>query len=133
MPYALSFVILAATIVTLIDIIVRDSAYIRHLPKLVWMFIVLLAPIIGIVIWWVVGREPLPTGPERGSRFARRAPSAAQAPVAPAPRHPVGYRSTEDQLADLEREIEEDRLRAELARRRRERDERTDAGGTAAD
>jgi len=30
-------------------------------------------------------------------------------------------RSTEQQLADLEREIEEERLRAEIARRRQER------------
>jgi hypothetical protein len=33
---------------------------------------------------------------------------------------PRDARSTEQQLADLEREIEEERLRAELARRRRD-------------
>lgn len=44
----------------LIDVITTDSARCRNLPKLAWLFIVLLLPDIGSIAWLVAG-HPWPT------------------------------------------------------------------------
>ncbi len=118
MPYIFSLLMLAAMIFALVDIITRDSSQVRHLPKVTWVFIVILLPMLGTILWFALGREYAPrSAPTRAPQFAPWA-----TPPAPAPEsRPRDLRSTEQQLADLEREIEEERLRAELARRRSER------------
>jgi len=113
MPFLLSLLVLAAMIFALIDIIRRDEHEVRHLPKMMWLIIVILLPLIGTVLWFTLGR----VYPEGGVRMPRPA-ARTVAPPAPVARRET--RTTEEQLADLEREIEEERLRAELARRRRE-------------
>ena len=116
MPF-LSLVILAAMIFALVDIITRDSGQVRFMPKTVWVFVVILLPLIGTILWFAIGREY--AGRPAAPRPPQFAPWGAQPPAPAAPaRDP---RSTEQQLADLEREIEEERLRAEIARRRQER------------
>ena len=109
----LSLLPLALMIVGLLDIITRDDGQVKHLPKIVWILLVVLLPLIGTVLWFAVGREyaPRPVAHPRGYH---------DVPMPPPP--PRDTRSTEQQLADLEREIEEERLRAEIARRRRARD-----------
>lgn len=109
----LSILVLAVMVFSLVDIIRRDDFQVKHLPKTMWIIIVILLPIIGSVLWFTLGR----VYPEDGPRLPR--PSRAAAP-APAPTGARDTRSTEQQLADLEREIEEDRLRDELRRRRRD-------------
>ncbi len=113
MPSLISLVVLAGMIFALVDIITRDQSQVKHMPKTVWLFVVILLPFLGTVLWFVIGREY----PRReASRPPQFAPWATE-PAAPRPRE---SRSTEQQLADLEREIEEERLRSELARRRRD-------------
>jgi phospholipase D-like protein len=51
----------------LFDVITTDAAYCRNLPKLAWLFIVLLLPDIGSIAWLVAGR-PWPNQPGRGVR-----------------------------------------------------------------
>lgn len=113
MPLIFSLLLLALTVFALIDIITRDNSQVKHMPKMVWLLLVILIPLLGSILWFAIGREY----PERS---APRAPQFAPwATEPPAPARPArDVRSTEQQLADLEREIEEDRLRAELARRR---------------
>ncbi|MEO6867318.1 MAG: PLD nuclease N-terminal domain-containing protein [Gaiellales bacterium] len=41
----------------LVDIIMRDQSLVRHLPKLVWILIVILLPTVGSILWFAVGRE----------------------------------------------------------------------------
>lgn len=97
---------------TLVDVIRRDGALVKFLPKLAWIFIVILIPLLGSILWWAIGRD-----------YGERAVTSTKYPermVNPAPRA-VERRTTEQQLADLEREEREERLRAELARKRRER------------
>lgn len=120
MPFVFSLLVLAFSVVTLIDIITRRDDQVKHLPKLVWMLLAIVLPLVGGIAWWAVGREY----PERAPRRQRPAPSAWQEgpPVRIVDVRP-DRRSTEQQLADLEREIEEDRLRAEIARRKAERGE----------
>lgn len=109
--------ILVFFVVALIDIILRDSSQVKHLPKVAWIFIVILLPLIGGVLWFAVGREYSGAG-HSGAGYRRpRGPYVVREQAAPAAR-PL---STEEQLAALEREIEDDRIRqleAELRTRR---------------
>jgi hypothetical protein len=118
MPFVFSLLTLAIMIFAIVDIILRDESQVKHLPKMVWLILVVLLPLLGSILWFALGREY----PERAvARPPQFAPWASEpAPPAPTPRDP---RSTEQQLADLEREIEAERLRAEIARRRAEREQ----------
>ena len=113
MPF-ISLLVIGVMIFSLVDIIRRDDHQVKHLPKTMWVIIVILLPIIGSVLWFTLGR----VYPEDGPRM----PRPAARTMAPPPPAPVrrDERTTEQQLADLEREIEEERLRRELDRRRRE-------------
>jgi len=112
----LTFVVM---LVALIDIIRRDDSQIKHLPKIFWIILVILLPLAGAIIWFLLGREYESDGVNM-PRMRRERPAAQ--PQLPAPMS--DSRSTEQQIADLDREIEEWRLRAEIEKRRRE-------GGTA--
>lgn len=129
MPF-LSILVLALLIGALIDIIVRDQSQVKHLPKMFWILIVVLLPLIGSILWFTLGREygeggvALPRMPRREAR-GTRAPSAPQR-TAP----PVDSRTTEQQIADLDREIEEWRLREEIAKRKSEENGPSTSSGT---
>ncbi|REJ04235.1 PLDc_N domain-containing protein [Microbacterium bovistercoris] len=114
-----SILVIALTVVALIDIITRDDSQVKHMPKFVWLLLVVFLPLIGGILWFAVGREypegGIRLGRERRERPARREPSAPAAPV-----RPVDTRSTEQQIADLDREIEEWRLREEIAKRKKD-------------
>lgn len=118
MPF-LSILILALMIGALIDVILRDESQVKHLPKMVWVIIVVLLPLIGSILWFTLGRDygeggvSLPRMPRREARPQRSAPATAQQTA------PADTRTTEQQIADLDREIEEWRLREEIAKRKR--------------
>ncbi|MFT4158044.1 MAG: PLDc N-terminal domain-containing protein [Microbacterium sp.] len=115
MSLLFSFLVIALMIGALIDIITRDDSQVRFLPKMAWIIIVILLPLIGSVLWFTIGREYAASG-IRMPRMPRR----AQHPTPPpAPSRPVDTRTTEQQIADLDREIEEWRLREEIAKRKR--------------
>lgn len=118
----LSLLLLAAMVFAIVDIVLRDNAEIKHLPKVAWLFLVILVPLLGTVLWFTLGRDvPQRLSRPRPTRVSR--PAGVSRPAAPpAPSRGRDVRTTEQQLADLEREIEEDRLRAEIARKRAERD-----------
>ena len=116
MPFVFSLLVLAFSIVTLIDIITRDESQVKHLPKLVWIILAIVIPLVGGIVWWAAGREY----PERPGRPAR---ATTPQPVRIVDDRVPDRRTTEQQLADLEREIEAERLRAEIARRKAERGE----------
>lgn len=114
----LSLLMLALMVGAIIDIMRRDDSEVKFLPKIAWVLIAVLIPLGGL-LWFLLGREyngsgvSLPRMPRR-----ERAPRKPQTPSAPA--RPTDTRSTEQQIADLDREIEEWRLRAEIEKRRRE-------------
>jgi hypothetical protein len=103
----------ALFVTSLVDIILRDSSKVKHLPKVVWILIVIFLPLIGSLLWWILGREY-----DSARMPASRAPRPATEPRYATPRM-ADTRTTEQQMADLDREIEEWRLREELERRRR--------------
>ena len=109
----LPLLILIVFVAALVDIILRDSSQVKHLPKLAWVFIVILLPLIGGILWFAVGRD-------YGGAVDRR-PRATTIVVRERPAPAARLSSTEEQLAALEREIADDRIRqleAELRRRR---------------
>ena len=116
MAAVLPVIIVLLMVFALIDIITRDDWQVKHLPKFGWIILVILLPLIGTALWFAFGRE---YGGSRaaeglGAMMATRVRPAA-APPAPAAR-PVDQRTTEEQLAELDREIEYYRRRAELER-----------------
>lgn len=124
MPF-LSLLILAAMIIALIDIITRDQSQMKHLPKFAWVLLVIFLPLIGTVLWFALGREYSGAGIRLPRPSASRSNPAPSAGVVP---RDSGFRTTEQQLADLDREIEEERLRAEIARRRQQGDGQASVG-----
>ena len=131
----------AVSLIALVDIVSRDDSQVRGLPKLVWVLLVVFVPLLGSALWFIVGHdwsaaraagafggrssENVSFGdPRRSERagFGRssRASSWSSQPAAPR------QRTTEEQLADLDREIEfheqQARLRAlevEVEKRKR--------------
>ncbi|TFC04791.1 hypothetical protein E3O42_04650 [Cryobacterium adonitolivorans] len=122
-----SALLLVLIVATLVDIITRQNGQVKHLPKVLWVLLVIFLPVIGSLLWFAIGREyPVPA--ERSSvGMPRRRPAPAGGPTVQPARL---ARTTEDELADLEREIDFHaeqarirRLEAELAERRRPADE----------
>ncbi len=84
----------------LIDIIMRSEWQVKHLHKFGWILLVIFLPLIGSVLWFTLGREypaPAPRTHTGGGRYHSQAhaPGRFERP-----------KSTEEQLAELEREIE---------------------------
>ena len=113
MPFLIGLVNIALFIASLVDIIRIPEDRVKFLPKMVWIIVVILLPFIGSLLWWIIGRE-YEQRPVTSTRF----PVRMEEPQRPAP---APFRTTEQQLADLEREEYEAKLREELARRRKER------------
>jgi hypothetical protein len=48
--------ILALALFALVDCLARDEDEIRNLPKVLWVLVILLFPLLGSVIWFIAGR-----------------------------------------------------------------------------
>src|SRR5690606_5670314 len=94
-------------LVALIDLITRDETQVKHLPKMVWIIIVILLPFIGSLLWFLVGRE----WPQRSSLWPAGQASSWDRPTGSSPAPGL---STEEQLARLDREIAEEEARARI-------------------
>jgi hypothetical protein len=68
----LGFLLLGLWLFCIFDVITTPEFAVKHLPKLVWLFIVLLLPDIGSVIWLVAGRERSWSTPTRSATNAGR-------------------------------------------------------------
>jgi hypothetical protein len=58
-PYfygVMTLFLLGLWIFCLLDVITTDEALCRHLPKILWVLIVLLIPTIGSLMWLIAGR-----------------------------------------------------------------------------
>jgi Phospholipase_D-nuclease N-terminal len=107
----------------IIDVITTDESRIRHLPKLLWLLIVLLIPDVGSIVWLVAGhtwesRVP-PTGVQRDF------------PEYDRPGRHIATNPDDDEafLRQLRARAEEQRQRGDQERRaREEREARKDQG-----
>lgn len=123
MPF-ISILIIALMIFALIDVITRDDSQVKYLPKMVWIIIVILLPLIGSALWFGLGREYAGGGISMPRMPRRAAPPRSQgAPATQTWSPPTEARTTEQQIADLDREIQEWELRQQIEARRRERGE----------
>ena len=73
MAVLFSILMLALLIGALIDIITRRDDQVKHLPKVFWIILVILVPLAGSLIWFLVGREY----DGEGIRLSRRRTGAA--------------------------------------------------------
>jgi hypothetical protein len=72
---ALGLVLLGLWIFCVIDVITTDALIVRNLPKMAWLFIVLLLPDLGSIAWLVAGHPWQENGRPRSSgRTAARYP-----------------------------------------------------------
>ncbi|WP_295033838.1 PLD nuclease N-terminal domain-containing protein [uncultured Microbacterium sp.] len=122
MGLVFSILVLVLTVGALIDIITRRDDQVKHLPKVFWIILVIIVPLAGSLIWFLVGREY----DGEGIRLPRPRERRPAPPAPSGPSRPADTRSTEQQIADLDREIEEWRLRAEIEKRKKQ--DGTDAG-----
>jgi hypothetical protein len=113
--------IFVLVLVALVDIIIRADGQVKYLPKVVWVLLVVFLPLIGSALWFAIGREYAPAvdrGPFGDPRRREPRPSGHGLPSG-------RPKSTEEQLAELEDEIERyeteariSQLEAELKRKR---------------
>lgn len=103
-------IFLAVWVFCFIDVLVTPEAQCRNLPKLAWVFIVLLFSLIGSIAWLVAGHTWGRTGstPARpsGSWLGSRVPAAGGAG------RPSSPDDDEEFLAGLRQRAEEQRRRA---------------------
>lgn len=71
--FALSVVGLVVWVYTLVDTIRTDESRVRGLPKIAWVFVVILLPLVGSVLWFLIGKE-------RPGRIAPHTVSQQRAP-----------------------------------------------------
>ena len=61
-----------------LDVVLAEPMLIRNLPKLAWLLLVVVVPLIGGIAWLVAGR-PETAGVSPGSRTSRRRPPGQRA------------------------------------------------------
>jgi hypothetical protein len=97
-------------IFALVDIIRADQSMIRYLDKPIWIIIVILLPLIGSVLWFVIGRDSGQSVELGSFGDPRRRETPRDSALSPR-----SQSTTERELAALEREIEhqnqDDRIR----------------------
>ena len=71
----LPLILTGIMVFSIIDIATIDASRVRHLPKAIWILIVILLSLIGSILWWGVGRGPV----ERAD--GRKRSSSAGPPV----------------------------------------------------
>ncbi|MDN4175296.1 PLD nuclease N-terminal domain-containing protein [Nocardioides sp. SOB77] len=99
----------------LVDAIVSDQSRVRHLPKWVWIVLVLLFPLVGSVAWLVAGRPGTP------ARLTRERGAAPGFPEYERPGRMAASDPAKDEefLRQVRERAEEQRRRYEAERRRK--------------
>jgi hypothetical protein len=66
----MGLVTFALWVYCLVNVITTDESRMRHLPKVAWVLLVLLFPLVGSIAWLVAGRpESAPRRPATGAVF----------------------------------------------------------------
>ncbi len=130
MAVILSIVTFGLMVGVLVDIIILDAARVRFLGKGLWIIFVILLPLVGSILWLVLGREYAAPGSYSRSPHPGEANRSISSPRDSG--IPLGPRDTAKELAALEREIaayeRSERIRdleAELEAKRREKDSKS--------
>lgn len=117
-----SLLVLALWVFCFIDVLLTPETSCRNLPKLAWVFVVLLLPLFGSIAWLVAGRNWDRTSNRYVSTRSSSRPSSSSAGAARGGRRvPTNPDDDDEFLAGLSRRAEEQRRRA---REQQERDGR---------
>lgn len=117
---------LCLVIYCVLNIVTTPDDQVRHLPKLLWLLLVLLFPVVGGVAWLVAGR---PQGPARSVPY--KGNSGRIPPEYDRPGRATAFSPEDDEafLRGLRERAEEQRRRAAQERAEQERRAReTDSG-----
>ncbi|MCE7010624.1 PLD nuclease N-terminal domain-containing protein [Kibdelosporangium philippinense] len=113
-----SLVVMGLWIFCLVDVITTVDGTTRNVPKMGWLFIVLLLPLIGSILWLVAGR------PERvggGDGYYRQAPQSRFPEYDRPGRHVAASPDDDDEFLRKCRERAEQQRKA--AKQREQKDE----------
>jgi hypothetical protein len=61
----LPLLVLAVDVFAIVDVILTEARRVRAVPKVVWVIIIVLLPLIGAVLWFFIGKERRDRGGER--------------------------------------------------------------------
>jgi len=121
---------IALIVVALIDCLSSDESEIRALPKVIWVFLILLFAPIGPIVWFVAGRPQRAKTPSGtwapGSGFPESSrPNRQQRPIAPDddPEFLRGIAKSRKEDDEMFRQWEEDLRRREDELRRKQQGE----------
>ncbi|WP_079236598.1 PLDc N-terminal domain-containing protein [Curtobacterium pusillum] len=118
----------AFTVYAAIDCATMPRERVRSLSRGVWLLLVIVLPVLGGVLWFLLGRAPA-TKPGGGSgyRGPEDDPDFLGGPHGPE-RHPTDKDQDDETLRDLEQQFRERERRADRDRRDQHRDDdgRTD-------
>jgi hypothetical protein len=95
---------LALMIFALVDVITSDSWKFRYLDKVSWVFIVILLPLIGSILWLIVGKQPTESQ-DRGT-FGQQSPQDDAAAV----EREIEFHEREARIRRLEAELKAKRI-----------------------
>lgn len=112
----LALLILAIVVGALVDIITRPEDGVKHLPKIGWILLVVFLPLIGSLVWFMAGHDYGPRNEYVSFGDPRRREPQPQAQPRERWNAPTGFRTTEQELADLEAEIEFHEKQARIER-----------------
>ncbi len=114
--FVLSLLLIVLTIIALIDVVGQPEPVVRNLPKIVWVLLIVFIPLIGVALWFLLGKDWSTSRiklPERRGRKRSRTSGSwgsgrgSASTATPSPSQPDrAVSSTEEQLAALEREIQ---------------------------
>ena len=110
----IGFLLIALWLYCIFDVIATDEVLVRSLPKLVWLFIVVVLPTIGSIAWLALGR-PAYAGwrpGDTGGRPTRRVVGPEDRPdfpSSPSSAEQARLRAWEDDLKRREQELGKDK------------------------
>lgn len=101
----------------LVDVIRSEDWQIKHLPKMAWILIIIFLPLIGSILWLVIGKD---RGEQSSESLFRAAPRHDDRPLR---RETLDEHLTDDEriereIAFHERQAEIRRLEAEVRAKR---------------
>jgi hypothetical protein len=101
----LGIIILALWVYCIVDVVATDESSVRNLPKLMWLLLVILLPVIGSITWLGWGR-PSEAGFAPGDPNSRARPRSERRPRR---RGPLGPEDSSDFMASLDERLREQR------------------------
>jgi len=52
----LAFALVAVDVFSIVDVVLTDRSRVRAMPKALWILVILLLPVIGVVLWFMLGK-----------------------------------------------------------------------------